>query len=181
MIEAPKKFAKSALDEGFEEGLDEFFNIIVQDIYTNQDTEMFERMQQVWHGFVLGAALGGSGNVVSKAAKNIAPNKFLDKGAAARVEQEVFKQFEADVEAEGLGDQLREAGSPATAAEAERQVRQYKRSERPEMEARLSSSPIDEEEDAVSEADVIIDEETKELTEEDKYYKKMPKQIMKQT
>ena len=167
LIAAPTKFAKSSLDEGFEEGLDEFFNIVVQDIYTNQDTEMFDRMQQVWHGFVLGAALGGAGNIVSKAAKNIAPNKFLDRGAAAQVEQEVFKQFEADVEAEGLGAQLRESGSPATAAEAERQVRQYKRSERPEMEARLSSAAIDEEEDAVSEADVIIDEETKELTQED--------------
>ena len=167
LMEAPKKFARSALDEGFEEGLDEFFNIIVQDVYTNQDTGMLDRIQQVWHGFLIGAALGGGGNVVSKAAKNIAPDKFLDRAAAARVEQEVFKQFEADVEAQGLGDQLREAGSPATAQEAERQVRQYKRSERPQMEARLSSAPIDEEEDVVGEADVVIEEETQELTQED--------------
>lgn len=166
LIEAPKSFLKSGLDEGFEEGIDEFINSLIVDAYTNQDTPFFERMQQVAHGFVLGFGLGGAGTLVNKAAKNIAPNYFLDRNAAARVEQEVFKQFERDVEAEGLGDKLRESGSPATAQEAERLVRQYKGAERSEPQSRLASTSVDEDE-ALGEAAIIIEDQTEEASLED--------------
>jgi hypothetical protein len=166
LVEAPKSFLKSALDEGFEEGIDEFINSLIVDAYTNQDTPFLERMEQVWHGFLLGAALGGGGNLVSKAAKNIAPNMFLDRNAAAMVEQEAFKQFERDVEAEGLGDKLRESGSPATAQEAERLVRQYKGAERSEPQSMLASTSVDEDE-ALGEAAITIEDQTEEASLED--------------
>ena len=160
LIEAPKGFLASALHEGIEEGLDEFFNSLVVDVYTDQDTDMFERMTQVWHGFVLGAALGGSGTLISKAAKNIAPDRFLDRGAAARVEQEVFKQYERDVSAKGLTDSLKASGSPTTAAEVERVVRQYKRSERPDILA-APLNETEEEDKALDETSEVLDEETR--------------------
>ena len=166
LVEAPKSFLKSGLDEGFEEGIDEFINSLIVDAYTNQDTPFFERMQQVAHGFVLGFGLGGAGTLVNKAAKNIAPNYFLDRNAAAMVEQEAFKQFERDVEAQGLGDKLRESGSPATAQEAERLVRQYKGAERSEPQSMLASTSVDEDE-ALGEAAIIIEDQTEEASLED--------------
>ena len=163
-LEAPKGFLRSALDEGIEEGVDEFINTLTVDAFTNQETSLFDRMSQAWHGFVLGAALGGSGNLVSKTAKNIAPKRFLDRAAAARVERDVFKEYEREVEAQGLGEKLREAGSPATAQEAERLIRQYKRAERPEKTATLepTRSAVEEVEDEI---DSIIEEEGDELSD----------------
>jgi len=148
MIESPKGLIRSAWDEGREEALDEFFNTLVTDAFTEEDTSFFDRMGQVWHGFIVGAALGGGGNLVSKAAKNIAPSKFLDTAAAARVEREAFKQFEQDVKDKGLTEKLREVGAPTTAKEAERLVRQYKRSERPALEATVDDV-LDDEEDTI--------------------------------
>ena len=165
-IEAPKSLLKSGLDEGLEEGVDEFLNTLVTDAYTNQNTPMAERMKQVWHGFVLGAALGGGGNLISKAAKNIAPDRFLDRNAAARVEQEAFKEFEREVEAQDLGDKLRETGSPATAAEAEKLVRQYKGAERSDTSSVVSSDAL-EEDTVIGEAAIVIEDQTEELSQEE--------------
>lgn len=165
-IEGPKSLLRSGVDEGFEEGLDEFLNTLITDAYTNQNTPMWDRMKQVGHGILLGAGLGAGGNFVSKAAKNIAPNRFLDRNAAARVEQEVFKEFEREVKARGLGDTLRETGSPATAMEAERLTRQYKGAERIAASSVLSSDAL-EEDKVIGEADVVIENQTKELSEEE--------------
>ena len=165
-IEGPKSLLRSGVDEGFEEGLDEFLNTLITDAYTNQNTPMWDRMKQVGHGILLGAGLGAGGNFVSKAAKNIAPNRFLDRNAAARVEQEVFKEFEREVKARGLGDTLRETGSPATAMEAERLTRQYKGAERIAASSVLSSDAL-EEDKVIGEADIVIENQTKELSEEE--------------
>tara|TARA_Y100001973_G_scaffold106829_1_gene188649 strand:+ start:15129 stop:27923 length:12795 start_codon:yes stop_codon:yes gene_type:complete len=166
LVEAPTGFLKSALHEGVEEGLDEFFNTLVTDAYTNENTSMFDRLIQTWHGFVLGAAMGGAGNLVSKAAKNIAPSRFLDRSAAARMERMVFEQYEKDAAEQGV-EALRAAGAPVTANEVERVVRQYARAERPALtEPTLGELGDEVEQDVLDDAQDVASESTEEVSQQ---------------
>ena len=120
---------RNAFDEGIEEALDEFLNGFIIDIASNRDTPILERFQQAWHAAQIGATIGAGTSAIGSVARRVAPDRFTDTAALARFEQSLFQQYEQDVIAEELTEGLRASGSPTTAAEVERIVRQYKRAE----------------------------------------------------
>jgi len=128
-IDAPKSYLRNFADEAYEEGLDELLNSFIIDAATDEDTPFLERMQGVFHAALLGGLMGAGSTFIGRTAKNVAPRMFLDQAAAARFEKSLFEQYEKDVEAKGLTGQLKRAGAPTTAKEAERIIRRYKRAE----------------------------------------------------
>jgi hypothetical protein len=120
------KITQGALSEGVEESIDEFANTLIQDIITSEATPMVDVLNQTFHAFFLGGVLGGGGVAVNRAAKTIAPDRFLDKKAAADFENEILEQYQRDVQG---NKELIEAGAPLTAQAAAEYLSRYARTQ----------------------------------------------------
>lgn len=96
----------SVLGEGFEEGLDEVVNSLIQDVYTNETTPMHEIMQRGLMGFKLGMAMGAAGPALKYAASKtpFLGNKLLDKKALNQMEQDLIVQFDKNVQKKAAQD-----------------------------------------------------------------------------
>jgi len=96
----------SALGEGFEEGLDEVVNSLIQDVYTNETTPMHKIMQQGLMGFKLGMAMGAAGPALKYGASKtpFLGNKLLDKKALNQMEKDLIVQFDKNVQKKAAQD-----------------------------------------------------------------------------
>ena len=138
------KITQGALSEGVEESIDEFANTLIQDIITSEATPMVDVLNQTFHAFFLGGVLGGGGVAVNRAAKTIAPDRFLDKKAAADFENEILEQYQRDVQG---NKELIEAGAPLTAQAAAEYLSRYARTQpSAEQEAEKIIEPFVEDE-----------------------------------
>ena len=96
----------SVLGEGFEEGLDEVVNSLIQDVYTNETTPMHKIMQQGLMGFKLGMAMGAAGPALKYGASKtpFLGNKLLDKKALNQMEKDLIVQFDKNVQKKAAQD-----------------------------------------------------------------------------
>jgi hypothetical protein len=96
----------SVLGEGFEEGLDEVVNSMIQDVYTNKTTPMHEIMQRGLMGFKVGMAMGAAGPALKYGASKtpFLGNKLLDKKALNQMEQDLIVQFDKNVQKKAAQD-----------------------------------------------------------------------------
>ena len=157
------KVFKGAVSEGIEESIDEFVNSIIQDVITDENTPMMERLNQSLHAFYLGGMLGGGGVAINRIAKTVAPDRFLDKKAAADFETEILEQYQKDVQG---NKELIEAGAPKTAEAAREVLSRYARAEPSAEEAAAKVvEPIAEE--ASAEETKRINSDLKDVDRED--------------
>ena len=158
-----RALGSGVLSEGIEESVDEFANSLIQDIITNESTPMMEVLNQTFHAFFLGGLLGGGGVAINRVAKTVAPNRFLDKSAAASFESEILEQYQKDVQGNKA---LIEAGAPETAEAAAEALSQYARAEpSAEEQAEKIIDPIAE--DAAAEESANLNSDLNNLDRED--------------
>ena len=158
-----RALGSGVLSEGIEESVDEFANSLIQDIITNESTPMMEVLNQTFHAFFLGGLLGGGGVAINRVAKTVAPNRFLDKSAAASFESEILEQYQKDVQGNKA---LIEAGAPQTAEAAAEALSQYARAEpSAEEQAEKIIEPIAE--DAAAEESANLNSDLNNLDRED--------------
>jgi|TARA_R100000482_G_scaffold3151_3_gene1201 hypothetical protein len=93
------RYGGSIVGEGFEEGLDEFVNSIIQDAWTNKETSFRERIEGAFQAALLGAALGGTAPLVGAGLKKLSKKTFVDQDAMLKLEGSIMKEFEARVDA----------------------------------------------------------------------------------
>lgn len=101
-------------DEAMEEGLDQFINSYVEDAALDQDTPMMDRLEQTFDAMVIGGVLGAGAPAVQKVGSRFK----LD--ASMRQQQEV--DFRRNI-FESASENLRDTGSPITAAVLETQYK----------------------------------------------------------
>jgi hypothetical protein len=99
-----KEIAKSSFDEGVEEGLNQFLDTFIQDASLNQNTPMMERLNQSFHAFMIGGAMGAA---VPAIRSNLPSFSKETRNARARnLEEKAFTD---------IANRLNESGSPLTA------------------------------------------------------------------
>ena len=104
----PTQLFKNAVDEGFEEGLDQFINSFVEDSALDRKTPMREKVMQAFHAAQLGAIMGASAPAAKKGVNLV--NKLR---GASYVDPDLFRSQEV----ERAVSALQAAGSPLSAAE----------------------------------------------------------------
>ena len=111
----PSRLFTGAVNEGFEEGLDEFLNSFVEDAALDRKTPLRDKVMQAWHAAKIGAVMGSSVPVL-RSGKDLI-NRVR---GASYVDPDLFREQEINraVQALNLTD------SPLSAAELRKQLRQ---------------------------------------------------------
>ena len=99
-----KEIFKNSVDEGAEEGLDQFVNGFITDAATDEDTPFLEKLEQSARAALIGGIIGG-GVPAIKAVKNAVTQRD-SVGVQIGIETEF---------ARGVSNKLTESGSPLTA------------------------------------------------------------------
>jgi hypothetical protein len=99
-----------AIDEGFEEALDQAVQNRIEDAALHKNTPLSERVNQIWSAFALGGLMGGFGSGIGQVAKPLDQSEMsLALDARATVLSKV-------------ANDLRKTGSTATAEVLQRQL-----------------------------------------------------------
>jgi hypothetical protein len=101
---------RGAIDEGFEESLDQAIQNRIEDAATDKNTPLAERVNQIWTAFTLGGILGGASPAVGQLVK---PLNISDVSLALDARVSVLSKVASD---------LRKTGSTATAEVLQRQL-----------------------------------------------------------
>ena len=121
----PTGLFRNAVNEGFEEGLDQFVNAFVEDSALDRKTPLKDKIMQAFHAAQIGAVMGASVPALGKGKQLI--NKVR---GASYVDPDIFRGQEV----ERAVSALQAAGSPLSAAELRKQL---------STAARASSKPGD--------------------------------------
>jgi len=105
-----RKTFKGAFDEGIEEAIDEAVASHIEDAALDRNTPLAEKGSQIWHGFVIGGALGGFS---AGATQRFAPVSFSEQAQAMQASIDSSRR---------IAKSLRDSGSLATADIFERRV-----------------------------------------------------------
>ena len=103
---------KGFLDEGTEEAIDQAITMKIEDAALDRDTPIAEKVDQIWHSFVIGGVLGGASPAVTQLAS---PLQFSERVEALQASVDYSKK---------ISSSLRAGGSPATAEIFERNIQQ---------------------------------------------------------
>ena len=116
--------AKSIAHEGFEEGIDEFVNVLFTDAALHEHTPMIERMEQTFRAAALGGVMGGSVPLIRGTARILRADPYQMQRQASFVDA-VINETVSDLEksdapkaAQAIRDALAERGRKDTAREA---------------------------------------------------------------
>jgi len=101
---------RGAIDEGFEESLDQAIQNRIEDAATDKNTPLADRVNQIWTAFTLGGILGGASPAVGQLVK---PLSISDVSLALDARVSVLSKVAND---------LRKTGSTATAEVLQRQL-----------------------------------------------------------
>ena len=107
-VQGLKESATGAIEEGLEEGIDEFVNGLVIDASTDQETPFLDRMLQSFHAAQVGGIIGAGVPVVQRVGAFANANKALalDPNKGARIEADFTNE---------LTKRLSDKGSPLSA------------------------------------------------------------------
>ena len=115
---------KSVAHEGFEEGIDEFVNVLFTDAALHENTPMIERMEQTFRAAALGGVMGGSVPLIRGAARVLRADPYQMQRQASFVDA-VINETVSDLEksdapkaAQAIRDALAARGRKATARAA---------------------------------------------------------------
>ena len=115
---------KSVAHEGFEEGIDEFVNVLFTDAALHENTPMIERMEQTFRAAALGGFMGGSVPLIRGAARILRADPYQMQRQASFVDA-VINETVSDLEksdapkaAQAIRDALAARGRKATARAA---------------------------------------------------------------
>ena len=109
----PTGLFRNAVNEGFEEGLDQFVNTFVEDSALDKKTPLKDKIMQSFHAAQLGAIMGAGVPALGKGKQLI--NKIR---GASYVDPDIFRGQEV----ERAVSALQAAGSPLSAAELRKQL-----------------------------------------------------------
>lgn len=156
-LKTGRKVAKNAIDESLEEGIDQLVNSYVEDVALDQTTPLAEKWQQTVHAAMVGGVLGAGVPAVQAGASRIGVTP-MDRAAQT---YRLREQYIQDVAAN-----LKENGSPITAAVVEQVLEQQKRaiSAAPQKETEEAETPAVETVDEMGQAKAGLERAEQDLT-----------------
>ena len=162
---------RGAAGEGFEEGLDEFVNGIIEDSWTNKSRSFRSRVEAAAHGALLGALLGGASPALGALSRNVGPEKlrslFTNKEALLELEEKVTADFKGRLSPEQLTrfEKLQEV-APLTAEEEAKQRKKFVEQDQAREED-SEDTPAEEQSRMDSRIDSEAPVESEEISEEE--------------
>jgi hypothetical protein len=128
----PSRLFTGAVNEGFEEGLDEFVNSFVEDAALDRKTPLRDKVMQAWHAAKIGAIMGSSVPVL-RSGKDLI-NRVR---GASYVDPDLFREQEINRAVQALNL----TNSPLSATELRNQLRTRGRSTAPATTAPATTAP----------------------------------------